>query len=371
MPAVSGLTAVNLSVVIALLVSVARFISGKSFHLLRIDLWFAAYVFVLWISAAVPDRPGAAFGVWFIWFFSFLGYLAARALFASCLSMRTLIWASMVGSVVAWLSLAPTATEWGDYGRPAVDGLNTNFTAYVIVGYLYLFLLYSSREKASRWMVVVQWAIISSLVVLLSILETRGALISAVAMIIYWAFSFKLRPIFVKIVIACVIVLSIFFSFGYLDGLIFLLDGLGGRSTGDLSGRSTIWADAREVFLNNWLIGVGPGQFLFLNERGIGAHNFFLTVALDSGVVGLVVMVAFFFSLGLRLSRGRLGPRQINIAVLFFAYWLPIALSGHWELAAFSWIIIALSVQISGEAIRSAQYPPLTPSSRPRSSEPC
>lgn len=94
-----------------------------------------------------------------------------------------------------------------------------------------------------------------------------------------------------------------------------------------------------------------------ISERGVGAHNFFLTVTLDAGVIGLAVMLAFLAIFLRFISRTTIGPRQLNLGALFVLYWIPIALSGHWELAQFSWVVVAYTIQVtifSGNARRNS-----------------
>lgn len=357
-----GFTPITLSVVVAMMFAMFAVAQRLVFRVRPIDLWFLAFMSVLWLSAIFADNTESALQGWRIWLASFLGYAATRILFRTERSLGIVVWAGVFGTIVTSLNIAPTVNEWGDIGRAAVEGLNTNFTAYAITGYLYVFLLFINLRTYSRSMRLVQLGIIAFVVSILLTLETRGALISTGAMLIYWVFAARIPVILVRIGLVLVTGWSLLLAFGYLDFLLLLLDGSGERATGDLAGRGTIWTEAREIFFANWLLGIGPGQFFFVSDRGVGAHNFFLTVGLDSGVTGLGLILGFLFALARILSGARLGPRQINLGVMFYAYWIPIALSGHWELSVWSWVVVAVSVQMAGFATKAQPRPPVTPS---------
>jgi O-antigen ligase len=77
----------------------------------------------------------------------------------------------------------------------------------------------------------------------------------------------------------------------------------------------------------------------------IGAHNFFLIVLSDTGLVGMTLIAAFIFAWAKEILKS--SEQGMKILLLFAAYWLPIATSGHWELAPYSWFIVGLTSRIA------------------------
>lgn len=339
-------TPVFLPIVAAFLISVVCAIQQKRLYLLPVDVWFIFFLVVLLLSATVSLNPETGMQTWRLWLLSFFGYSATRLLFQSYRSVQILAWAAVLGAFATFLTLAPTVDDWGNLGRAAVHGINTNYTAYVICGYIFIYLLHISGYEASRMRLIFDFAVIGFMLYILATLETRGALISAVAMIAYWLVGFRIPTWMVSLGLIALAIWSILFSLGYLDFILVVLDAASGdRSTGDLAGRGTIWEDAQRTLAQNWLLGVGPGQYLIASERGVGAHNFFLSVGLDVGIIGLCVMLGFIATFGRMIFRSRIGPQRLNPAILFFSYWAPIALSGHWEIVTFSWIVVAFTLQ--------------------------
>jgi len=92
-----------------------------------------------------------------------------------------------------------------------------------------------------------------------------------------------------------------------------LLDTLSGRAVvrdSSLSERSELFRQAQDLFLDNWLVGAGPGNFerasgfISVDGRFRPAHNTYLEIASEQGLVGLVPMVIFIGMVGLTLYRG-------------------------------------------------------------------
>lgn len=67
---------------------------------------------------------------------------------------------------------------------------------------------------------------------------------------------------------------------------------------GTMTGRTTIWAAGTEVFLTSPIVGVGTGGFNSAVQPILGsarsAHNAFLSVAVASGSIGLILFSAMF-----------------------------------------------------------------------------
>lgn len=120
------------------------------------------------------------------------------------------------------------------------------------------------------------------------------------------------------------------------------MDSFSDRGTGDLSGRTQIWHEAILYIERHPFLGIGPGSFPLVNSSGSGAHNFFLIILLETGVLGATVFTIFFlkfFSLFFRMKNRKLGSYLMGI---FSAYWFPLVSSGHWETSPFSWMVVAL-----------------------------
>jgi O-antigen ligase len=254
---------------------------------------------------------------------------------------------ALIGIVFAALLLGEQTNEWGVVSkRQSIKGLNNNFIAYVIVGSFYLYLLINKLKFFPKWMGYLVIPLASFVFVKLLLLGTRGALVGFVALCV-WLFIYK---IFSRNVIVVSIVIGflgiMIFTSGYFESSISHLGSYSERDTGDLSGRVPTWAVARGYIYDYYLLGIGIGSFSLVNPNGMGAHNFFLTILLETGFIGFGAFLCFFVSLFLPALVKK--PTENNKFVLgaFFVFWFPIAMTGHWELSPFSWLLLGVTFNI-------------------------
>src|SRR5689334_11432154 len=67
---------------------------------------------------------------------------------------------------------------------------------------------------------------------------------------------------------------------------------------GSFFGRVDIWADGVRIFLEHPLFGAGTGSFRSLTVTGMStAHNVFITIAAENGVLGLAAFIAWLVAI--------------------------------------------------------------------------
>jgi putative inorganic carbon (HCO3(-)) transporter len=88
--------------------------------------------------------------------------------------------------------------------------------------------------------------------------------------------------------------------------------------------RFTIWKSSLQMFKDNWLIGIGPGNDTFRRVyafymrprfNSLASYNIFLQVAIENGILGLIVFLAMLYVL---FSRGikRILEEETSTAIL-------------------------------------------------------
>ena len=145
-----------------------------------------------------------------------------------------------------------------------------------------------------------------------------------------------LKALVVALLVVCVLMIS-----GVSDKASLVFEG-GDRATGDWSGRLVLWPLARQIWAQHPLNGIGMGGFHVESGTGIGAHNVLLEMGVSLGAVGLLLFVALFWTT-LANGIGAVDPRLR--AVLLGAFLLasaPAYLSGTWESAPASWVVLAV-----------------------------
>ena len=162
-----------------------------------------------------------------------------------------------------------------------------------------------------------------------------------------------------KAIIITFSIIAFSVAVGLNNYLLLFFDSFGlGRGTGDLSNRGFIWVEAYSYILSNPVLGIGPGVFSEISELRAGAHNLFLTISLETGLVGMFLFGGYLFLYFLGILRESRSNREgLLLLAMFSCFWFPIVSSGHWELAPFSWLLLGFfqrltSIERDGASVR-------------------
>ena len=311
-------------------------------------LTFALYIGLLLLSRYWTIETENWFNAVFWWFICFVSFAGTLWFVRSPNHIRMVVYFSLAGAIIAGTKLQITTDDWGNVlARRAVAGHNQNFTAYVLSGVILLALASSSLIRFSAWFKLVLPATILAILYFQVQLGTRGALISSAAVIALHLSRNVAPRLILRLIPVMALSISLLVAFGFLEFLFGYVDSFSDRGTGDLSGRTLIWGEAILFIKQYPILGIGPGSFQSVNFSGAGAHNFFLIILLETGILGAAIFTIFFVKLfrSLFIIRNRkLGGYLMGI---FSAYWFPLVSSGHWETSPFSWMVVALFIRFA------------------------
>lgn len=338
------LTPVTLFVSLLASLVFLRFLRRPTLLIERQEIYLLLYICLVTASYFWTQSHGNWWNYIFWWYVCAATYFSARSSPRTAADVRLVLFAFFFGMVITIYNLELTFDEWGNASmRFSVFSHNPNFTAYVFSGGLFLFLVTWVRLGATPAMVFLFpfWIVLTFYALIL--LGTRGAIFSsALTLIIFFLRS--IIPLFVlKMIIVSMFAISLSFSAGLVDFIVPFIESLfASRGTGDLSGRHAIWAEAYTYIFSNPLLGIGAGAFSELSDLQVGAHNIVLSILLESGVVGIFLFGGFiyYFLRGI-YQKAKARREGLFLIALFCCFWLPIVSSGHWELAPFSWLLLA------------------------------
>jgi O-antigen ligase len=113
-------------------------------------------------------------------------------------------------------------------------------------------------------------------------------------------------------------------------------------SRGDLNGRGTVWKNGLQLFRENPVFGIGAGGFSgsVSGNLRIAAHNTYLEVLVEHGIVGLLVFLGIVFGLLWRTKKFPAEERMLWRVVI--GAWMLLVMTLSWENREYTWLIWAL-----------------------------
>ena len=311
------------------------------------------------------------------------------------LFLRHVFWASVLSTLVILIPL-PFRFEQYDLLDPAQRlDIGGNFSAYVMrpVMVALLALVATSILGVRRWQRR-DWFWVAFLVLPLLVLKSRGPVVWGIlALGIFYLFyktSIRDRILQAGSLFVVGVGTYIYYSENVLKTVLgplvpYLTRG-NAEATENLTGRVPLWqALVEQVGQHPWL-GVGFAAFwspLHISQLGSSdvsgapsAHNGFLEELLNTGMVGLTILLAFCLAtLTIALRRAKRGDPLGWLVFLFLVFYLLLnltnALTQEYFQPPFVIILVALGLMASGSATapatppRAADSPPQPVAERP------
>lgn len=251
----------------------------------------------------------------------------------------------LLGCAIACANLlwnVHNAITYENTGRYSAGNLNPNYLAYCLctsIPVAFSFLA-RSRFRTPQVAVYSTGLLVTAGCVVLT--GSRGgflALILTVPLTFFLVIYSKLSRKWVLLIAGIAVALGIsFFTVlhEYLPLRLQQLFDIEYLLTQDVSNsRLVLWSEAFTRFLSHPVFGVGGG--MINREYGLRAHNSFIGVATEYGVIGL------FFYLGAVIAvfgenlRARRHMMENSAGLLLFLVWLVISLTGVWDVALPAW----------------------------------
>ena len=249
-------------------------------------LQLLAVVFVIWELAATEARV-----------FGLLRCYVGGALMAAVFLLINY----MLGRTARQIYEAAGEMSWNDY-RYTIAGLNENDLGLTLALSMPI-ALYLVAQRKGWWTTSLGWLTLVGCVPALLLTGSRGGLLAATPALIMLLLAFSRLPYRQKLlaVIACGCVFA--------ATMYFVPDRTWARfstvtaefSGGTFTHRLVIWAAGMEVFRDHALLGVGAGAHSAAILQAVDvpyvAHNSFLSVLVELGVIGELIFGALLASM--------------------------------------------------------------------------
>ena len=244
-----------------------------------------------------------------------------------------IIRALAVIAVVALMANFISLFRWGISDRVEyfVGGKNSMSIFLIPSAFLVMADAYLRKGKSS-W-----WVFCYAALVTLTVFLTRSAtgIVTAIAMCAGMLWIKKFKPNVVVVMIVMILAQAVLvFLIDFLSALPIwarILNWLGKEET--LTSRAFIWDQTIEIVKKNWLLGAGRGVVIrYTNSWGgrsavSEAHNFFLELLLEGGIVGVFLYVSLLLSAVKKLNMDSMQHR------IFFICFVVILVNGLAEAA--------------------------------------
>jgi len=245
------------------------------------------------------------------------------------------------------------ATEFV-YGRYSAAGQHAvNIGLILAIGIPMSWYLILQRGKASAvagWLLMLNALYIPVACIGIALTGSRGAMVASLPAIFFILPTLGRLPVWAKLFSAVIALGGIYVGYQLIPKA--TLERLGTAyaeltGSGNLTGRTQIWDDAFSRFLDYPFLGVGSNAFKAVSESGLVAHNSFLSVLVETGIVGLLLfLIVLFIALLSSLELPKLESKLWKTTLLI---WFLGASALTYEHHKPTWLILAL--------IMSSRYP--------------
>ena len=204
----------------------------------------------------------------------------------------------------------------GVFGDPNMFG---SYLAAMIT--LAVALAVSTDSRRIRWTLL---ALAGLLSIPLLLTQSRGALVAITAGLISIAFTKGRRTGFAAVAVVALMVVVAYpifaeWRFGADSG------DTGLSTAADASGRVGAWESGLRLFASSPLFGIGYGQFIEAADVGIGAHNWYVQVLAELGLVGFALWALFIAATFMTLRTRAEPARRVGYSVL--VVWMAASLT--------------------------------------------
>lgn len=226
-------------------------------------------------------------------------------------------------------------------GRYSAVGTNANELSLLLIIALPLALhlfFTAGPGKASKLFKMLNLAFIPLAIFAIGLSGTRTSIIAIIPFGLY-VIGTQQISFLRKAVLSVVLVVSLVFLLPLLPQSVISRLGTIGSSIGegDLGGRLNLWWEGIDVLAQHPVLGIGSAGAS--SSVGSSVHNTFISIAVDTGFIGLML---FFSILGLVLYRALGLPKgSSGLWLTVLAIWVIGVSTLSWEYRKLTWIVLS------------------------------
>ena len=243
----------------------------------------------------------------------------------------------------------------GRYSAPGVNAVDMALMLILAMPIAMHLVLAAGQRKQSFLFKLINLAYIPLAIFALALTGSRTSLLAIIPFGFYLALSPQIR-LQRKVLVGAGLLIALFALLPLIpESLIGRLSTIGSSIAGaDIGGRVDIWREAIAILGRHPVFGIGGGALD--STIGTAAHNTYVSVATETGIIGFVIFLAV---LGVTLAQTlRLPAGKASLWAAIFMTWAIGVLSLSWEFRKVTWLVM-IFVVLGCNLIAEAQPEPV------------
>jgi O-antigen ligase len=317
----------------------------------------AVGLFVLWTSATTfwsADQVESLQAV-FLWLQSFLFvcilwdlFRTKAALFAGLQAYVLGSYAAVGGAVLNYLHSNPFYTHMDRY---SLGDTNPDGYGFILALGIPVACYLAASPETSRFFRLVNYGYLPVAFLGIALSGTRTASVGAAVGLLYGLATLTRLRLVARVAVVMLLAAALFVLLPIVQPLT-SFQRLGTTGTevvhGDLNERTELWADGLHAFQQAPVLGVGTDMYRSVSGLDKVAHNTYISVLVEEGLIGLVLFVAILWIVVRQVRRLPRWDRNFWLATLIV---LAIGASTlTWEQRKTTWLFLTFAVAAAAAA---------------------
>ena len=313
-------------------------------------IWYAFSVF--W--SANPSRSVAHAMTWFqLLMLAFIWwdlYTTRKAVLAGLQAYVLGAYVSLGSAIGNFLSGKTFYSHYERYSAGETNPDGFGFLLAVGIPIAWYLAISENTSREIRWLRFVNYAYIPLAFMGIALSGTRTALIASIVGTAFGLASLTRVRVWVRVAILLLLIAATFYLLPYVQDLrSFERLGTTGveLTQGDLNNRTNNWQDGFAAFVEHPLLGVGGNMYPTINRWGKAAHNSFIAVLVELGLIGFIIfggLLLIVFTEAWRQPKW-----ESRFWLTLFAVWTLGSYTLTWTHRKPTWLL--LSLLIAGAAL--------------------
>jgi O-antigen ligase len=324
-----------------------RFRKPTAFH-------FVVYLFVAWNAVSIfwslgPERTITHVMTWaqlLILVFILWDLFTTRTTLLAGLQAYILGAYISVGSAV--YNFLAGNSYYTNYQRFSAGDTNPDGFGFILavgVPLAWYLALSPSMTKLTHRLKLINYVYIPAAFLGIALSGTRTALIATIPGMAFGLASLTRLRLWARVAIMLLFTATALFVLPYLATLTsFQRFGTIGTelAEGDLNNRTVNWQEGLAVFADHPIIGIGSNMYRSVNSLGKVAHNSFISILVELGLIGFTLFGAILVMVARQALRHPRWEARFWLTVL--AVWAIGASTLTWEYRKQTWVLLSMIV---------------------------